>query len=95
MRPGELNNAACVLAMQRVPVPLAAWQAGSCWHHTTAQRRQQQATACNVPPCCLLSAVPAIPLTMTAGAIFGVVPGTVVVSVAATLACTGAFLIAR
>lgn len=40
-------------------------------------------------------AVPAIPLTMTAGAIFGVVPGTVVVSVAATLACTGAFLIAR
>ena len=40
-------------------------------------------------------AVPAIPLTMTAGAIFGVLPGTVVVSVAATLACTGAFLIAR
>lgn len=32
---------------------------------------------------------------MTAGAIFGVGPGTAVVSVAATLAATGAFLIAR
>jgi uncharacterized membrane protein YdjX (TVP38/TMEM64 family) len=42
-----------------------------------------------------LLAVPAIPLTMTAGAIFGVVPGTALVSVAATLAATGAFLIAR
>ncbi len=42
-----------------------------------------------------LLAVPAIPLTMTAGAIFGVIPGTAVVSVAATLACAGAFLIAR
>lgn len=40
-------------------------------------------------------AVPAIPLTMTAGAIFGVGAGTAVVSVAATLACTVAFLIAR
>lgn len=40
-------------------------------------------------------AVPAIPLTMTAGAIFGVVPGTAVVSASATLAATAAFLIAR
>ncbi|GAB4813830.1 hypothetical protein N2152v2_000876 [Parachlorella kessleri] len=40
-------------------------------------------------------AVPAIPLTMTAGAIFGVVPGTAVVSVAGTMACTISFLIAR
>ncbi len=43
----------------------------------------------------LASAVPAIPLTMTAGAIFGVVPGTAVVSVAGTMACTISFLIAR
>lgn len=42
-----------------------------------------------------LLAVPAIPLTMTAGVIFGVGPGAAVVSVAATLAATGAFLIAR
>ena len=42
-----------------------------------------------------LPAVPAIPLTMTAGAIFGVPAGTAVVSLAATLACTGAFLISR
>jgi len=42
-----------------------------------------------------LFAVPAIPLTMTAGVIFGVGAGTAVVSVAATLAATGAFLIAR
>lgn len=42
-----------------------------------------------------LLAVPAIPLTMTAGAIFGLLPGTAVVSVAATAACTGAFLVAR
>lgn len=42
-----------------------------------------------------LLAVPAIPLTMTAGAIFGVVPGTALVSIAATMACTGSFLIAR
>ena len=40
-------------------------------------------------------AVPAIPLTMTAGVIFGVVPGTIVVSAAATAAATIAFLIAR
>ena len=33
--------------------------------------------------------------TMTAGAIFGTVPGTCVVSVAATIASTIAFLIAR
>lgn len=42
-----------------------------------------------------LLAVPAIPLTMTAGAIFGVGPGTMVVSASATAAATGAFLIAR
>lgn len=42
-----------------------------------------------------LLAVPAIPLTMTAGVIFGIGAGTAVVSVAATLAATGAFLIAR
>lgn len=42
-----------------------------------------------------LLAVPAIPLTMTAGAIFGIVPGTMVVSVAATGAATVAFLISR
>lgn len=40
-------------------------------------------------------AVPAIPLTMTAGAIFGPVPGTIIVSVSATVAATIAFLIAR
>lgn len=40
-------------------------------------------------------AVPAIPLTMTAGAIFGPVPGTMIVSVSATVAATIAFLIAR
>lgn len=42
-----------------------------------------------------LFAVPAIPLTMTAGVIFGVGAGTAVVSIAATMAATGAFLIAR
>lgn len=42
-----------------------------------------------------LLAVPAIPLTMTSGVIFGVVPGTVVVSVASVAAATLAFLIAR
>lgn len=40
-------------------------------------------------------ALPAIPLTMTAGVLFGIVPGTIVVSGAATLAATIAFLIAR
>lgn len=40
-------------------------------------------------------AVPAIPLTMTAGVVFGVVPGTAVVSAAATAAATASFLIAR
>lgn len=40
-------------------------------------------------------AVPAIPLTMTAGAIFGVPAGTAVVSASATLAATAAFVIAR
>ena len=39
--------------------------------------------------------MPAIPLTMTAGAIFGVGAGTAVVSVAALLAAVGAFLISR
>lgn len=42
-----------------------------------------------------LLAVPAIPLTMTAGVIFGVLPGTAVVSISSTLAATGAFLISR
>ena len=42
-----------------------------------------------------LLAVPAIPLTMTSGVIFGVVPGTIVVSVASVAAATLAFLIAR
>lgn len=42
-----------------------------------------------------LLAVPAIPLTMTAGVIFGVGPGTAVVSLSSTLAATGAFLISR
>ena len=40
-------------------------------------------------------AVPAIPLTMTAGAIFGVAAGTALVSASATLAATAAFVIAR
>lgn len=39
--------------------------------------------------------MPAIPLTMTAGAIFGVAAGTAVVSASATLAATAAFVIAR
>jgi uncharacterized membrane protein YdjX (TVP38/TMEM64 family) len=42
-----------------------------------------------------LFAVPAIPLTMTAGVIFGPVMGTAVVSLSATAAATGAFLISR
>mmetsp|Transcript_7113 Transcript_7113/g.12223 ORF Transcript_7113/g.12223 Transcript_7113/m.12223 type:complete len:385 (-) Transcript_7113:847-2001(-) len=40
-------------------------------------------------------ALPAVPLTMTAGAIFGSSQGTALVSVAGTLAATIAFLIAR
>ncbi|GIL85157.1 hypothetical protein Vretimale_10844 [Volvox reticuliferus] len=40
-------------------------------------------------------AVPAIPLTMTAGVIFGPIAGTVVTSMSGTLAATIAFLIAR
>jgi len=40
-------------------------------------------------------AVPAIPLTMTAGVILGPAAGTAVVSVSGTLAATIAFLIAR
>jgi uncharacterized membrane protein YdjX (TVP38/TMEM64 family) len=40
-------------------------------------------------------AVPAIPLTMTAGAIFGIVPGSLVVSLAGTVAATISFLVAR
>eukprot|EP01023_Acetabularia_acetabulum_P003800 TRINITY_DN1157_c0_g2_i1.p2 TRINITY_DN1157_c0_g2~~TRINITY_DN1157_c0_g2_i1.p2 ORF type:complete len:342 (-),score=62.18 TRINITY_DN1157_c0_g2_i1:1730-2755(-) len=40
-------------------------------------------------------AVPAIPLTMTAGVIFGVIPGTMIVSLAGTIAATISFLIAR
>ncbi|KAF5828793.1 hypothetical protein DUNSADRAFT_17072 [Dunaliella salina] len=42
-----------------------------------------------------LLALPAIPLTMTAGLVFGGIGGTVVVSIAATAAATVAFLIAR
>lgn len=42
-----------------------------------------------------LIAVPAVPLTMTAGVLFGVVPGTVAVSISATCAATLSFLIAR
>lgn len=40
-------------------------------------------------------ALPAVPLTMTAGAIFGIVPGTLIVSFSGTAAATIAFLIAR
>lgn len=40
-------------------------------------------------------AIPAIPLTMTGGLLFGPVAGTVVVSICATLAAAAAFLIAR
>ena len=40
-------------------------------------------------------ALPAIPLTMTAGAIFGILPGTLITSLAGTLAATISFLIAR
>ena len=40
-------------------------------------------------------AVPAVPLTMTAGIIFGPIPGTIIVSIASTAAATLAFLIAR
>jgi hypothetical protein len=40
-------------------------------------------------------AVPAIPLTMASGAIFGIVPGSLLVSFAGTLAATTSFLIAR
>lgn len=40
-------------------------------------------------------AVPAVPLTMTAGVIFGPVPGVIVVSGASTAAATLSFLIAR
>lgn len=40
-------------------------------------------------------AVPAIPLTMTAGAIFGIIPGSLLTSLAGTLAATISFLIAR
>lgn len=40
-------------------------------------------------------AIPAIPLTMSAGVLFGPLSGTAMVSVSATLAATAAFLIAR
>ena len=40
-------------------------------------------------------AVPAIPLTMTSGAIFGVYFGSVIVSLAGAVAATISFLIAR
>ena len=40
-------------------------------------------------------ALPAVPLTMTAGLLFGVAPGVAVVSVSSTTAATISFLIAR
>lgn len=40
-------------------------------------------------------ALPAVPLTMTAGLLFGVAPGVCVVSVASTAAATVSFIIAR
>ena len=42
-----------------------------------------------------LAIIPAIPLTMTAGVLFGVFPGLAVVSASGTLAATLSFLIAR
>lgn len=43
--------------------------------------------------CILL--LPASPLTLAAGAVFGVVPGSIYVSIASTLGATAAFLVAR
>eukprot|EP00897_Mesotaenium_endlicherianum_P002583 jgi/Mesen1/2352/ME000156S01496 len=40
-------------------------------------------------------AIPAIPLTMSAGLLFGTLTGTILVSIAGTLAATASFLIAR
>lgn len=40
-------------------------------------------------------AIPAIPLTMSAGLLFGTVVGTILVSISGTIAATAAFLIAR
>ncbi|KAI5056499.1 hypothetical protein GOP47_0028317 [Adiantum capillus-veneris] len=40
-------------------------------------------------------AIPAIPLTMSAGLLFGTLVGTILVSIAGTIAATAAFLIAR
>jgi uncharacterized membrane protein YdjX (TVP38/TMEM64 family) len=42
-----------------------------------------------------LLAIPAIPLTMTSGALFGVIPGTIAASIGATVAATISFLAAR
>ncbi|CAM6129491.1 unnamed protein product [Calypogeia fissa] len=42
-----------------------------------------------------LLAIPAIPLTMSAGLLFGAAIGTIIVSIAGTIAATGAFLISR
>lgn len=42
-----------------------------------------------------LLAIPAIPLTLSAGALFGLGPGTLAASIGATTAATGSFLIAR
>ena len=42
-----------------------------------------------------LAIIPAIPLTMTAGVLFGALPGLAVVSASGTLAATISFLIAR
>lgn len=40
-------------------------------------------------------AIPAIPLTMSAGLLFGTLTGTIIVSISGTIAATAAFLIAR
>lgn len=61
----------------------------------TTDHPLKQRTAAFIIPAQELLAVPAIPLTMTAGAIFGVIPGTAIVSVSATAAAAASFLIAR
>ncbi|CDY25757.1 BnaA07g10250D [Brassica napus] len=44
---------------------------------------------------CLTSAIPALPLTMSAGLLFGSLVGTIIVSISGTMAASVAFLIAR
>lgn len=68
---------------------VVAWE-GATGHHAGPARWDPHACL-NLRSRCLLS----FAQTMTAGAIFGTVPGTCVVSVAATIASTVAFLIAR